>query len=107
MFNFIFLVVVIGVIVFYLLSKESSDKEENRELEKQQALERLEEQRRIEKMNKIPISARCCFGCKNAKIYNDDVEPMLFECHRKEVNCVVQERKGCPYYDPMLGSFIK
>lgn len=106
MVGIIFLIIVVGLILFYFLSGASTD-EENIEYEKEQALKELEERKRIEKMNKVPVNGRRCFGCKNGKIYNDEVEPKLFICQREEINGIVEEKIGCPYYNPMLGSFIK
>lgn len=106
MLGFIIIVIVVGLILFYLLSGGDQSKEDIKR-EQEEALKQLAEQRRIEKMNKVPFEGRRCFGCKNAKVYNDDVEPMLFICHREEINGIIEEKRGCPYYDPMLGSFIK
>lgn len=102
----IIVIIIIGLIIFYLVSEASSSHESVKE-EQERILYEIAEQKRIEKMNKVPVNGRRCFGCKNGKIYNDNIEPPLFECSRKEVNGIVEERTGCPYYDPMLGSFIK
>ena len=102
----IIVIIVVGLIIFYLVS-EGSNNHESAQKEQERVLYELAEQKRIEKMNKISPRSRRCLGCKNGKIYNDNVEPPLFECNRREVNGIVEEKNGCPYYDPMLGSFIK
>lgn len=102
----IIIIIIIGLIIFCLVSESSSNHESIKE-EQERVLYEMAEQKRIEKMNKVPVRSRRCFGCKNGKIYNDNVEPSLFECSRQEVNGIVEERTGCPYYDPMLGAFIK
>lgn len=102
----IIIFIVVGIIVFYLVSEGSSGHESIKE-EQERVLYEMAEQERIEKMNKVPARGRRCLGCKNGKMYNDNVDPFLFECSRREVGGIVEERTGCPYYDPRLGSFIK
>lgn len=94
---------VIGFVAWMIVSGRRSEKERKEK-----------EEVRLRRLKKVPVENRRCSNCKygKEKVLSDMT---VVECTNSTINSNaikatykngVLEKRGCPYFDPVLGAFL-
>lgn len=100
-------IVIVAFVIGFVAWMIVSDKRYEKERQKKEEI-------RLRRLNKVPVENRRCSNCKygKEKVLSDMT---VVECTNSTINsdaikvtCEngVLEKRGCPYFDPMLGSFL-